>query len=71
MSEKSGWVGGPLFHYKSKFGSKGSNSSTPGRSGGSYSCGVPRGRLGEIMKNLQASWRAKSGRRASTSGGAR
>lgn len=52
------WVGGPNWVVCSKYGSKKSNSYTPkGRS--HYSCGTERAYIGDIQRELYASWKAR------------
>jgi len=56
------WRGGPNFIFCSRFGSKKSNSGGGGRGRAHYSCGTPRAYIGDIRKELHASWVARSGR---------
>lgn len=53
------WVGGDKWIMCSRYGSRKSNSGTNKRGKSKYSCGIDRAYIGDIMKELYASWKAK------------
>lgn len=57
------WVGGDKWKMRSRFGSRGSNSSTPRRRTAHYACGTERAQPGEVAAALHASWKARRGAR--------
>jgi hypothetical protein len=56
------WRGGPNFIFCSRFGSKKSNSGGTGKGRSKYSCGTDRAYIGDIFRNLYASYAARKGR---------
>lgn len=56
------WVGGDKWIMCSRYGSRKSNSGGTGRGRTRYSCGTERAYIGDMQRELHASWKARQKR---------